>query len=720
MPPARGSGGSGSRDGNALWRVPLLAVLALGLLPRLPLLYNAAALFNSDEAVNALTIRHLFGGEIRLHAWGVTYYGLTEGLLALPFVAVLGSTALAFKLAAVAAFLALLGAVYLLGRQIYGPGAGLAAAALLALFSPQAVRWSSMAASGLALIVAWGTLVLLWHERLRRRPPRAPELFAFGCFAGFGLYTYELLLPYLAALAGAWSLLGATALARRAGAESVAARPAGRQLRAALLTAGLLAAGFALGWAPKLALLLRDAAHGTHEPGYGFANAAQLARNTRLLALDLLALLGANPGGDGALLEFVGPATALAAALGVVLLAFYAASWLGAAWRVAAGAWQEPSRLVAAEAVLVLLVPVNLALFLLSTNPNDLQSNHYLLPLLSSLPVLAGCTLVRLARRSIAGRAAAGALAAVLLGLPAAQICAWEARLGVLDPRLRPVGKHEPLFEVLSYLEGQGIRGAYAQYWICYKATFLAQERVVVAPLLTWDRYPAYGRRVDALPAEAYVFRGPVPGASHGEAQLVAALRARGRSFTRHTTGLYTIYSAPAGRAPRRLLPPPARAAPLPELRAQLTLLPGGASAAAGEELAVPLVLANRGASSWSAAGLGVPFAEGLYRVEVAYRWLDADGRAVIAEGDASLLPYDLAPGDAMPLAARVPAPGRAGSYRLVLFATQPGASGAVLAPGGMATRDVQVVERGRPGAGSGAFRGGGRPPAENRPATAS
>jgi hypothetical protein len=694
-PPAGGSRGGSGRASNALWRILLLSILGLGLLPRLPLLYNAAALFNSDEAVNALTIRHLLGGEIRLHPWGVTYYGLTEGLLALPFVAIAGPTALAFKLGAVAAFLALLGAVFLLGREVYGRGAGLAAAALLALFSPQAVRWSSMAASGLALVVSWGTLTLLWHERLRRQPPRAPELFALGCFAGLGLYTYELFLPYLAALGCAWSLLGAAALARRARAATAAARPAG------LLAACVLAAGFTLGWAPKLALLLRDAAHGSHEPGYRLATAAQVARNVRLLGLDLLALLGVNPGRDPSLLVFVGPVTALTAALGAVLLAFHAASWLAAARRVAAGAWREPSRVVAAEAVLVLLVPANLALFLLSTNPNDLQSNHYLLPLLSSLPVLAGGTLVRLARRSVPGAATAAALAALLLGLPAAQIHAWEARLGVLDPRLRPVGKHEPLFDVLSYLERQGIHGAYAEYWTCYKATFLAGERVVVAPLLTWDRYPAYGRQVDALPAEAYVFHSRFPAGSHGEAQLVAALRARGRSFTLHTTGAYRIYSAPAGRGPSRLLPPPARAAPLPELRAQLTLLPGGASVVgAGKELPVPLVLANRGGSSWSAAGLGEPFPPGLYRVEVAYRWLDATGSVALAQGDAGLLPYDLAPGDATPLAARAPAPAQAGSYRLVLFVAQPGAPGAVLAPGGMATRDVQVVERARPGAG--------------------
>jgi hypothetical protein len=213
---------------------------------------------------------------------------------------------------------------------------------------------------------------------------------------------------------------------------------------------------------------------------------------------------------------------------------------------------------VAAEPLLVLLVPVNLAIFLLSTNSHDIQSSHYLLPLLSSLPVLAGGFLVRLARRSPAAAAAAASLAVVMLGLPAAQIYRWENHLGVLDPRLRPVAKHEPLLDVVNYLEGQGIRGAYAEYWTCYKTTFLAQEKVVVAPLLTWDRYPAYGRQVDSLPAEAYVFHSRFPAGLHGEEQVVARLRALGRPFAVRAFGLYRVYTS---LDHRRLLPPPGQLA---------------------------------------------------------------------------------------------------------------------------------------------------------------
>jgi Dolichyl-phosphate-mannose-protein mannosyltransferase len=656
--------------GSTLARGLLLCVLLLGLLPRLPLLYNAAALSNSDAAVDALTIRHLVAGEPRLYPWGVTYYGLTAGLVAVPFAAVLGFTPMAFRLAEVAELLALLAAVYLLARKTYDGRAGIIAAALLALFSPQAVRWSCLTAATISLILAWGTLALLWHERLRRRPVRGPEIFAFGCFAGLGLYTYELFLIYLAALACAWSLLAAAGLVRLARGRDGPARQATRRLRSGLFAALCFGGGLALGWAPKLAVLLAGAARGSHEPGYGFAGAAQVARNARLLGLDLLALLGANPGADPALLELVGSASAMAAALGAVLLAVYAAAWLDAARRVLSGAWREPARVVAAEGVLVLLVPVNLALFLLSTNPNDIQSSHYLLPLLSSLPVLAGGFLVRLARRSPAWAAAAGGLAVVMLGLPAVQIYHWENRLGVLDPRLRPVPRHEPLTDVIHYLELQGTRGAYAEYWTCYKATFLAQEKVVVAPLLTWDRYPAYGQQVDSLPAEAYIFHSRFPGGQHGEEQVVAELRARGRPFAVRAFGPYRVYTS---LDHRRLLPPPCQPEPLPALEAGLTAVRFPTSAAPGERLEIPATLANRGARTWSAAGLGVPFAVGIYRVELVYRWLDQGGRHAIAQAEAGRLPHDLAPGEAASLVARVPAPERSGSYELLLYAAQAG-----------------------------------------------
>jgi hypothetical protein len=701
-PAAGGSPPGGEPSTGASWRrlegalpfVALVLILGASLLPRLPLLFNADALWSSDEAVNALTVRHLVkDGELRLHPWDVSYYGLTEGLLAMPFLACRGFTAAAFKLAAVTGFLALLAAVFVLGRRLAGGAVALTAAAILALFSPQLVRWSTMAASGFTLIIAWGTLTLALHDRPRRRAVGWRHdliLFACGLFAGLGLYTYELYLVYLVTLAAAWLLAAGfwlALLARRPAARREAVQAAPRRLR----EGSMLAAGFAVGWAPNLALLLRHAPRGGNQPGYGLAGASQVAHNLRLLGSCLMALFGVNPGADRSLLDDVGPTGEAAAALGAVLLIVYGIAWLAAARRIRrdlAAAVEQPRRALGVEVLLVLLVPVTLLLFTFSTNPQNLGSNRYLLPLLTSLPLLAAAWLMRLARRS---KPAAAVLAAVLIGLPAAQIYAWEVRAGLLDPGLRPLRKHETLYDVLGYLAAQGVRGAYAEYWTSYKATFLAGERIVVAPLLTWDRYPALGREVDALPTEAYIFHSRFASARHGEAQLVEALRAGGRPFALRSFREYRVYTS---LDHRRLLPPPCRPRPIAAPTALLEATPPPAAVSPGGQLEMPVRIANRGTGTWPAAGLGFPFAIGQYRVQLDYRWLEAAGRSVpgtaaaaaaaTTEAEGALLPRDLPAGAAISLVARVLAPRQPGSYQLALFVTQAGFPWAERAGGGL------------------------------------
>ena len=52
----------------------LLAAVALGILLRVPALYNSEYDFNSDEAVNALVVKHMLEGrEFSFFNWGTTY-----------------------------------------------------------------------------------------------------------------------------------------------------------------------------------------------------------------------------------------------------------------------------------------------------------------------------------------------------------------------------------------------------------------------------------------------------------------------------------------------------------------------------------------------------------------------------------------------------------------------------------------------------------------------
>jgi hypothetical protein len=624
------------------------------------LLANAEAAFSSDEAVNALAVQHLLAGrELSAFSWDATYYGMVEGLLAVPFATLLGPTALAFKLSAVTGFLALLVAVFCLGRALYGEAEGIVAAALLAIFSPQLLRWSTLAVSGFCLIVAWGTLTLLCLLHALRTPSRR-RVAALGFLAGFGLYIFELYLPYLALLL----LAGGVALVL-----PPRSLPA---FRKRLGSAAVAAAGFALGAAPKLALLA-SGGRGAKRPAYALAGTDQILTNLRLLGRDCIpALFGVNLRPGSPLELENGPGLGhIGAALGALLLLGYAAAWVWALVRVTRPAADGERKRI--EMLLVALVPLVALLFVLSPNPQDAGSNRYLLPWLSALP-LAGAAFVRLGRRSLAAALAAGLLAT---GLPALQSTLWLVDRGFLTPSLKVAAKREPLLAVLRVLESRGLAGGYARYWDAYKATFFAGERLVFVPYMSWDRYPPYSRRLARTEKVAWIFPGEMveltPAGRAEVSQLEALLRnqlaSSGLPYQVLGAAGYRIY---LGKDGRRLLPAPLPQEPVPlaHPRAELLSASVPARAAAGSEIAIPVRAVNRSDAFWSASGL--PLQAGTLRVSAAYRWLAPEGRE-LAEGDRSLLPGDVLPGGEVGMVVRVRALAEPGRYLLRLTFVQEG-----------------------------------------------
>ena len=656
-------GPSMRRSAVAVW---LLLILGASLVPRIPVFYNAAYSFNSDEAVNALVIKHLLEkGELRLHNWDATYYGIVEGLLAVPFVWIDGYTPLAFKLAAVLGFLLLVVASFLLGKRLYGIAGGLAAAGLLTAFSPQVVLWSILASGGYTLIIAWGTLTLAVFETLRTGPRPVPawRFALFGWMIGFGLYIYELYLVYVVVLAlyavtasVPWRLLRAPPEARI---TTLGAIPG--QLRAA----ALLAIGLVAGWAPKLSLFFSGET-GTKKPFYALASPAKLRANVTLLFGGCgPAFFGTNPTGSPEVARWVGEPWPLSRLLGLSLLSFYAAAWLWGlrrCWPRLAGVFGRPAAELDAESLMVVLVPVTALLFLLSPNPQDILSSHYLLPWLSSLPIFSGALLLRLRRRSLA---AAVALGVFLVAFPLVQIGRADQVEGYLGPDFRLVSKREPIYDVLRYLRNAGVRGAYGPYWFCYEATFLSNEKILVAPFLDWDRYPEYTRQVAGLQNVAYVFADP---AAEMHRAFLDRLHRAGKPYRVEQVGPYSVYTSPRGE---RLLPASAfmTARPIAQPKARIAILAAPAKASPGEVLEVPVRVTNTGSETWSAAGVG----SGTYRVAVSYRWLTPGGKPVVAEGARTLLPADVPPGGTVDVRVHVPAPDRPGRYQLRLTLLQEG-----------------------------------------------
>ena len=668
----------------------LLLILAASLLPRLPVLYNAGPAFNSDEAVNALVLEHLLErGEFTLHNWDAHYYGIVEGLLCIPFVLALGYVPLAFKLGSVVGFLALLVAVWALGRRLYGPAVGLAAAGLLAGFSQTVVLWSTMASGGYALVTAWGTFTLLFFDHLRQRP--SPWRFlALGALIGFGLYIYELFLVWVAVLALAFltSSFAWKALWSRTWEERRAAlAEAPRQLR----DYALLALGVLLGWAPKLAVVLFSEV-GSKKPFYVAADLGVIRRNVKLLLFECIpSMLGVVTAPEKPPMNAL---NTLIEGLGVLLVALWAAIWLWAAWRsrrrILGVLARPPQGELDTESLLVLLVPVTALLFVISPNPQNVLSNRYLLPWLSALPVLGGAFLVELARRSrrsrrpLGARVATALLVLFLAGLPLVQIVRWARVAGFLGPGLRLVRADDPLARLVEQLRRRGVRGAYGRYWTKYKATFLSRERIVFGSFGDWDRYPPYTEQVDALASPVYVFQGGFDDGAR--TMFLETLQAAGSRAITWDVGPYHVYASPSGR---RLLPPVGPAAKALEQFRSVVAAQVPASAWTCQRLRIPVTVTNRGDAPWSAIGYEI----GVYRVALSYRWLDEAGQRVIPEGGRTFLPGSVRPGESARVTAEVRTPSDPGRYQLVLTLVQEGVAWFDDRDGGAAVVPVFVAE---------------------------
>ncbi len=113
------------------------------------------------------------------------------------------------------------------------------------------------------------------------------------------------------------------------------------------------------------------------------------------------------------------------------------------------------------------------------------QTSRYLLPFFGLFAITVASGLARLA----GGRAlVAAALTAVCVSVFVVGQARWYARLHI-DPSAR---------EIASCLESHGHRFARANFWIAYRMTFLAGERVIVIPDdARDDRYPPYLRAVE-------------------------------------------------------------------------------------------------------------------------------------------------------------------------------------------------------------------------------
>lgn len=558
----------------------LTSIIALAILLRVPLLYNASVHFNADEANAALLVKHLLEkGEFTTHAWSVSYAGILEQITAIPFVKTLGFTPLAFKLSPILYYCFWIITTYLLAKSLAGRLVAAISSLVLAASSPMLVLWSQLVNGDLKLMYFLGTMSLyLLHKHSTADRRKTPLLLTLALVLGLGLYANGLFALYLIPIS-LFSLLRSDWWARVRGTEldrSVDPQsPHGSSMEGLGKAQGqngmwrngiLFALGFALGFCPKIYQIIWESPSTVH-PFYLPAMPSRIWSNVRLLVRESLpSLLGVNP--------FFNPGVDYwTANLGgspwlyywsLTVLALLASACVSKLWSHKQELFQvvclKPVELSTSALLLSLLLIVPTA-FILSTQPQDLLSNRYLVPLYSAIPLILGMWLYDLRKKF--GRLAPLAGIMLFVGFYISENVRSDILRGYLSPEWRLQRLPNPLMDVISYLEAHKVQGAYGSYWLTYNTTFFSNERIIVAPfpyVEGWDRYPPYSRYVKTLRDPAYIFFDY----EELKEDLDRLLKRRGIPYIRKAIGPFVVYHGTGATPFYNYLahPPPA---PLPQ-----------------------------------------------------------------------------------------------------------------------------------------------------------
>ena len=182
----------------------LLAILfaAVAIAARLPFLITGKIPFDSDEAVQGLMARHVLSGEFPVFFWGQPFKGVPEVYAAAVLFWLFGSSVTALKSVTLACFAAYVALNFVLLDTLMSRWLAVTASLLLVVSPPALVFWSLWAGSEYMLIMVFGTILLLIHERVRGGAHRNEgRLFATGLVIGLGLWDHQLFVLYLIPLA---------------------------------------------------------------------------------------------------------------------------------------------------------------------------------------------------------------------------------------------------------------------------------------------------------------------------------------------------------------------------------------------------------------------------------------------------------------------------------------------------------------------------------------
>ena len=183
----------------------LLFLILSAILVRMPFLLQSGNLMDFDEATFALMAKRILEGEIPFYISGHSYSGSMISFVMAPFVATLGTTPLAIKLASLSMFLVFIILNYFLLKKIFSKPVSVFANVLLVCMPSGVLDISLRVWGGHAELWSFsaGLLLLLVHyfDSSHSKQVKNKLLIAIGLVAGAALWINDFfllfLLPYI-------------------------------------------------------------------------------------------------------------------------------------------------------------------------------------------------------------------------------------------------------------------------------------------------------------------------------------------------------------------------------------------------------------------------------------------------------------------------------------------------------------------------------------------
>jgi 4-amino-4-deoxy-L-arabinose transferase-like glycosyltransferase len=502
-----------------------VAVLA-GLGLRLAVIASPLGEIDGDEAVVGLMARHIaFLGELPVFYWGQPYLGSLEALTAAPLFWLFNSSTVLLKLVPTAYSLGFLVVCAVLARRLFGPAAGLATAAYLAMPPVMWAVWSTKARGGYAELLFLGQLLLLATLALARSGSRRLAV-AWGVLAGLAFWTHLLAIVYIL------PALAFLLLARRRPLPSIGHARSLAQLGLAMLgalvgMAPLIAANISGGFLTLAALL--------QPPDLPLDLGAQFIRFFRV-GIPVLVGLG-QPTTSQTMFDQDWPQRP-AGHLWVAVLAVLALMGVLATY------WRALRRLIgrgasrgSEPALLLMLAAVVPPVIALTRFGFFVSEPRYALPMYGAVPLLAGALWrVRLpdARATLIRWATVGVVLAFnLWSLVSSDQLLWRAE-DTLDSTAATRA------ELVRYLVAGDRHQMYTDYWIGYPIMFETRETVLAYVISGgFNRYVPPADNVQRTPNPAWVFTAGMA----AQAEFLDRLDSLGGQAQVDDVSVYRVYT---------------------------------------------------------------------------------------------------------------------------------------------------------------------------------